>query len=210
LRDVAEEVEAGVVRATPDVFYVAASERRRGGIVRVQVPNGDKVRVPLLGPNTEAKKGSGVFRYRVDRELRLIIQHSSVFARIRNEVTFALSSKYALALYEMIQKRGNLAHKFSEEFTVDELRALLGVEKDKLKRFPDFNRRALSPAIKEVNALGDYGVSMQPVKSGRAVTGIKLFWSRKNADEHKEAYQELQRSRVGRRARINGTVEETF
>lgn len=185
----------------------ASIERLMAGIVRVRLPNGDKMRVQLLGANTEAEKGSGVFRYRFDKELRMIIQNSSVFARIRSEVTFALSSKYALALYEMIQKRGNLSHKWSEEFEVDEMRALLGVEKGKLTQFADFKRRALAPAVREVNALGDYGVSMLPVKTGRAVTGVKLHWYAKSQDELKEAYQELNRSKVGRRARIDGTAE---
>ena len=185
----------------------ASIERLMSGIVRVRLPNGDTMRVALLGPNTEAKQGSGVFRYRFDKELRMIIQNSSVFARIRSEVTFALSSKYALALYEMIQKRGNLSHKWSEDFEVDELRSLLGVEKGKLTNFADFKRRALMPAVKEVNALGDYGVSMLPTKTGRAVTGVRLHWYKKSEEELKDAYQELQRSRVGRRARINGTVE---
>lgn len=186
----------------------ASIERLMAGIVRVRLPDGKLMRVQLLGSNTETQQDSGVIRYRFDNQLRRIIQNSSVFARIRSEVTFALSSKYALALYEMIQKRGNLAHKLSEEFALEELRALLGVEKGKLPAFADFKRRALVPAVKEVNALGDYGVSMQPVKTGRAVTGVKLFWYRKSEDELKKAYAELQRSRVGRQARIDGTVED--
>ena len=69
----------------------ASIERLMASIVRVRLPNGDKLRVSLLGANTETEKGSGVFRYRFDPELREIIQNSSVFARIRSEVAFALS-----------------------------------------------------------------------------------------------------------------------
>lgn len=185
----------------------ASIERLMAGIVRVRLPDGKLMRVQLLGSNTETQKETGVIRYRFDNQLRRIIQNSSVFARIRSEITFALSSKYALALYEMIQKRGNLAYKLFEEFTLDELRGLLGVEKGKLTAFGDFKRRALAPAVKEVNALGDYGVSMHPVKTGRAVTGVKVFWFRKSEDELKAAYAELQRSRAGRQARIDGMVE---
>ena len=177
------------------------------GIVRVWLPNGDKMRVALLGPNTEAKQGSGVFRFRFDKELRMITRTAVCLRGSEARVTFALSSKYALALYEMIQKRGNLSHKWAEEFEIGELRALLGVEKGRLTKFADFKRRALSPAVKEVNALGDYGVSMLAVKTGRAVTGVRLHWHKKSEDQLKDAYQELQRSRVGRRARIDGTVE---
>lgn len=185
----------------------ASIERLMAAIVRVRLENGDVLRVQLLGSNTEAESRDGMFRYRFDKDLRGIIRNSSVFARIRSEVTFALSSKYALALYEMIQKRGNLTHKISEDFEVDQLRDLLGVEKGKLTEFSDFRRRALTPAVKEVNALGDYGVSMVPLKTGRAFTGVRLHWYKKSEEELQAAYQELQRSRVGRQARIDGTVE---
>ena len=185
----------------------ASIERLMGAIVKVRNEDGDITRVQLLGANTENERRDGVFRYRFDRELRNIIQNSRVFARIRAEVTFALSSKYALALYEMIQKRGNLEYKHSEEFEIDELRALLGVPKDKLTSFADFKRRALMPAVKEVNALGDFGVSLVPLKTGRAVTGVRLHWYQKSEDELKEAYQELMRHRAGRQARIDGKAE---
>ncbi|MEM9358779.1 MAG: replication initiation protein [Pseudomonadota bacterium] len=185
----------------------ASIERLMGAIVKVRDENGDITRVQLLGANTENEKRDGVFRYRFDRELRNIIQNSRVFARIRAEVTFALSSKYALALYEMIQKRGNLEYKHSEEFAIDDLRALLGVPKDKLTSFADFKRRALIPAVKEVNALGDFGVQLVPLKTGRAVTGIRLHWHQKSEEELKAAYQELMRHRAGRQARIDGRAE---
>lgn len=185
----------------------ASIERLMAAIVRVRLENNDIMRVQLLGSNTEGESRDGLFRYRFDKDLRMIIRNSRVFARIRSEVVFALSSKYALALYEMIQKRGNLNFKWAEEFELDELRALLGVPKDKLTAFADFKRRALAPAVKEVNALGDFGVRMLPLKKGRAVHAVKLSWYRKSEEELKEAYQELMRSKVGRQARIDGTVE---
>lgn len=184
----------------------ASIERLMTAIVRVRLPDGRTLRVQLLGSNIEAKQRNGMFHYRFDSELRKIIANSNVFARIRTEVVFAFTSKYALALYEMIQKRGNLEHIWYETFELDDLRALLGVEEGKLTSFSAFRQRALEPAVKEVNALGDFGVSMMPEKTGKAVTHIKLMWHQKSVEELKEAYAELQRSRVGRQARIDGSV----
>jgi Initiator Replication protein len=67
-------------------------------------------------------------------ELRAIIRQSSQFARLQKDVMFAFSSKYALALYEIVQKRDKLKHKLSDEFSLDHFRPLLGVEKGKLTR----------------------------------------------------------------------------
>jgi hypothetical protein len=37
---------------------------------------------------------------------------------------------------------------------------------------------------------------------------VKLSWWRKNTDELKAAYRELQAAKVGRRARLRGIVDE--
>ena len=120
---------------------------------------------------------------------------------------FALSSKYALCLYEVLQKRGNLGWKWSEEFTLERLRQLLGVDPGKLASFKNLNKWAIQPAVLEVNRLSDYGCRVEPVTAGRKVIKVRLSWWRKNTDELKAVYRELQAAKVGRRARLKGTVE---
>jgi hypothetical protein len=185
-------------------------ERLMSAIVRVKIERNGKpatLRVQLLAPNSEDKAADGMLRYRFSAEMRAIILHSATFGRLRHDVMLALQSKYALALYEMVQKRGNLRHQWSQEFTVEELRALLGVPKGKLPRFANFHNKALKPAVAEVNSLGDYGIKLAPVKSGRTVVAVKLSWWRKNEDELKAAFTELRRHSAGRRARLAGKVE---
>jgi hypothetical protein len=139
--------------------------------------------------------------------VRGIIRESSQYARLQKQVMFAFSSKYALALYEMVQKRGNLKFKTSEEFPVDRFRSLLGVEPDKLREFKHFKNRAIDPAVLEVNGLGEFGCKVEPIYSGRKVTSVRLSWWAKNLDERKSTLNELRFSRVGHRARLQGKVE---
>jgi Initiator Replication protein len=139
--------------------------------------------------------------------VRGIIRESSQYARLQKQVMFAFSSKYALALYEMVQKRGNLKFKTSEEFPLDRFRSLLGVEPNKLREFKHFKNRAIDPAVLEVNGLGEFGCKVEPVYTGRKVTAIRLSWWSKNLDERKSTLNELRFSRVGRRARLQGKVE---
>ena len=87
---------------------------------------------------------------------------------------FSFSSKYALALYEMVQKRGNLKHKFSEEFPLDRFRSLLGVPQGKLVQFFHLKQRALDPAVLEVNGLGEFGCKVETVYKGRKVTDFSI------------------------------------
>jgi plasmid replication initiation protein len=113
-----------------------------------------------------------------------------------------------MALYEAVARRVRLQHVFTERFELDDFRELLGVEPGKLKTYGNLNQYAIKPALLEVNALSDFTVTIIPQKTGRRVTGVLIGWGAKDIEGRKEAYAELQRPRVGRKARITGSVEE--
>lgn len=186
-------------------------ERLMSAIVKVAVTRDGEAaveRVQLLGGNLEALKANGLIEYEIPARLRRIIGNSTVFARLQREVMFALSSKYALTLYEMVQKRGNLRWKASERLSLDSLRGILGVPRGKLTSWSNLRLRAIDPAVAEVSALSDYVVEVEPIKTGRAVTHVELRWWRKDGDATAAADRALQFSRVGRRPRAEGRAEE--
>src|SRR6201995_868778 len=83
-------------------------------IVRIERDAGDgrgpeafTRRVQLLSGTEEAIRNDGLVYYSFPAAVRGIILESSQYARLQKQVMFAFSSKYALALYEMVQKRGN-------------------------------------------------------------------------------------------------------
>ena len=137
-----------------------------------------------------------------------MLKNSTVFGKLELKVMMAFSTKYALALYEAIARRVRLRYKFSEEWSIDELRDVLGVPKGKLGIFGNLNKVAIQPAIAEINAMASFGVSMIPKKTGRRITSVMVGWWLKDEDDLKAAFAELERPRVGRKARIAGTVEE--
>lgn len=186
-------------------------ERLMSAIVKISVMwNGEPAteRVQLLGGNIESNRAEGMLEYEIPSRLRKIIRNSQVFARLQREVMFALSSKYALTLYEMIQKRGNLRWKASETLTLDALRGIIGVPKGKLSSWSNLKLRALDPATAEVNALSDFMVEFRPIKTGRAVTHVELRWWRKDGDASGAADRALQFSKVGRRVKAEGRTEQ--
>jgi len=185
-------------------------ERLMATIIQIRVTKtGEPAikRIQLLGSNVEHERHDGMLYYKFPNELREIIKESRVFARLQKDVMFAFTSKYALALYEMVQKRGNLREKFYEDFTIEEMRGLLGVPRGKLPRVANLFQSAIKPAVKEVTALSDYGVKIEPITEGRRVVKLRLNWWKKDINGLKKAFAELQRCKVGRKARINGTVE---
>ena len=94
-----------------------------------------------------------------------------------------------------------------EEFTVEEFRALLGVPEGKLDRYADFNKHCLKPALEEVNHLTDFEVTVMAIKKGRTVEKLGMSWLKKSPRALQRAYDEREKSRVGRQARWRGSVE---
>ncbi len=183
----------------------ASVERLMASIVKVSVMrDGEPAieRVQLLGGNVETARRDGLLEYEIPQRLRRIIKDSTVFARLQREVMFALSSKYALTLYEMVQKRGNLRWRSSEKFSLDDLRGVLGVPKGKLTSWSNLKLRAIEPAVEEVSALSDFIVEVAPIKTGRRVTHVELRWWRKDAKGEAEVERELQFASVGRKERV--------
>jgi len=178
-------------------------------VVTVKLANGKTRRVQLLGDNDmdDGDRPRGTLTYSLGRRLVELLKNSTVFGKLEIAVMMAFSTKYALALYEAIARRVRLSHRFSEEFTLEEFRELLGVPEGKLATYGNLNQFAIRPAVREINAMASFGVVVHPIKSGRKVARVKVGWWRKEVEELKTAFSELQRPKVGRKARISGTVE---
>jgi hypothetical protein len=184
--------------------------RLMSAIAEVKIIRDGKVaikRVQLLGGNVEQEDEKGRLYYTFPKQLIEIVKESEVFGRLKTQIMYCFKSKYALALYEIVQKRVGLKFKQADNFTVDEMRALLGVPKEKLTRFPDLNKYALQPALREVNALSEHHVTIGMIKKGKRVEQLMLIWHEKTPEEKREVFKEMERCSVGRSARIRNTVE---
>lgn len=146
-----------------------------------------------------------VVRFGVPKKLRPVLERSNRWGRIKAEVVCAMTSKYAMALYELIQLRSGL-DRCLEHLSLERFRDLLGVPPGKLTRGPDFERRVIEPALLEVNGLSDMGVKIELTRahSRASITGVTLVWWRKEGEEFRAAYAERRRSKLGRMARLRG------
>lgn len=158
-------------------------------------------------PADETMVGA-VVRFGVPKKLRPVLERSNRWGRIKAEVVCAMTSKYAMALYELVQLRSKL-DRCVEHFSLERFRDLLGVPPGKLTRGPDFERRVIEPALLEVNGLSDMGVKIEltRVHPRAPVTGVTLAWWPKEGEEFRAAYAERRRSKLGRMARLRGEVE---
>ena len=147
-------------------------------------------------------------RYGIPRKLQPIIARSDHWGRIKAEVVCAMTSKYAIALYELVQLRAKL-HKCVETFPIDRFRELMGVPPGKLLRGNDFERRVLETATLEVNGLSDCSVTIEPVRRNpkAPITAVTITWWRKEGDAYRDTLRELRQPKIGRMARLKGTVD---
>ena len=163
----------------------------------------------LPATDTDVEDSSdATVQFTITKGLREILDRSNRWGRIKCEVSYAMTSKYAIALYEMICLRANRNHSV-ETIKITDFRELLGVPPGTYERGLDFQRKVIDPSLLEVNGLSDMGVQIAlRRKHARApIEAVSLTWWRKSGEEFREAIKERNRSKVGRMARLKGQAE---
>lgn len=156
-----------------------------------------------------SEDGMSVVEYTFSDNFKRVIQRSDYYARVNLGVTLSLQSRYSLTLYDMgclVINRQNRMVKMN----VDDLRRRLGVPDGSFKNFAEFRRDVLAKSKAEIDQLADFTVEWEEIRGsgrGRPVEVVKLTFSPKDPGEQEETAKELDRPKVGRRARREGTVE---
>jgi hypothetical protein len=125
---------------------------------------------------SKQSRTNGILRFAFPSLLIPILKDPRRFARLRVHFLIGLSGKYAVTLYELLESVVNKINPILD-VQLDTLRQWLKVPDGKLNTWDNFNRRALSPAIDQINAnpLGaGFTVDAQPVKKGKAVDRIRF------------------------------------
>ncbi|MDE1150021.1 MAG: replication initiation protein [Azospirillaceae bacterium] len=122
-------------------------------------------------------KGKGYAEWSFPAELRPALAEPSAWARIHLAVCTSFSSKYALALYELLSVRVNLREP-DWEVEIDAFRQLLSVKNSSAnKNFGILQREVLERAVREVNELSAIECSYTPIRSpsrGRPVIALRF------------------------------------
>jgi hypothetical protein len=153
--------------------------------------------------SANAFASGATIRFGLPKQLQPVLVASGRWGRIKAATVCAMTSKYAIALYEMVQLRGGM-DRCVETFPVDRFRDLMGVPKGTYQQGPDFIRFVLEAAALEVNGLSDYSVEFQVVRRhARApITAVTLAWWRKEGDAFRATHAEQQQPKQGRTARL--------
>ena len=167
-------------------------DRLSGTFIRTTVTRDDgepyKRRLNFLAHIDDAISDDGWIIYKFNEYAENMMVNSNVFARIQREVMFALSSRYSLALYEILAKRKNLTHTQSEVFELPIFRKMLGVPEGKYKLMSHLRTRILDTAFGEVQQLTNIGCAYELVRNrGKGYTHIKIMWFPKDPSAKSDA-----------------------
>lgn len=159
--------------------------------------------------DTDDRDGdNATVRFGIPNKLRAALARSNRWGRVRCEVTYAMASKYSIALYELVCLRINLQTSV-ETFPIERFRELLGVPPGSYADGQDFRRKVIDPAVLEVNSLSDMHVDIDLRRrhARAAIHEVAVAWRKQEGDEFRASSKERDRSKLGRRARLQGQVE---
>ncbi len=200
-----DRVKDSIKRLIKTVVEIPVSDRRGRPATRM---------FPLLDDTTicdDEDDPMAEVAYSFSKGVRVIIGRSEYWGRIQSQILFQFSSKYALALYELLCLRRNLTMNI-ETIEVDRFRSLLGVLDSEYDRTPDLLRRVIEPAVTEVTGLSDLKVSILPLRRGGKkrgkVTSFLIRWHTKTTREMTATMREWEKARSGRKARLSGTIDK--
>jgi hypothetical protein len=190
-----EMVETAIL----DLMRTILTVRLRGGRIR---------RVQFLGGNDldDPDRDAGTLVYSFDKRLIEILKDSAIWGKINLPVLMAFTSKYSVSLYENVAQWQGLSHKTYQELALGEFRELLGVEEGKYAAFGALNKHVIKNVVMEINALAPFCLTVLPIKSGKKVTHVRIAWWAKSKPEIEAAWREVNRSKIGRKARLSAQV----
>lgn len=120
-------------------------------------------------------KENGTIKIQIDSDLKpYLLQLTENFTTYELGYTLNFSSKYSFRLYELIKSlHYNKLEEYKHRIEIETLKQRM--DATNYDNFKDFNRRALKPAIKEINTYSDTNIEYNSIYSGRKIIAIELI-----------------------------------
>lgn len=128
-------------------------------------------------------KRKGTVHIKVDEDLvPYLFGLKQEFTKYQLLDILAMKSAYSIRIYELLKSYAGLQEK---TFDLADLKKRLMVEDiESYKRFPDFRRKVLDIAVREINELTALNVSYEPICKGRKVIKVKFTMQNKGGAEY--------------------------
>lgn len=131
----------------------------------------------LNAKTTKEARQTGTLWFEIPALLSEVIRKPCRFSRLRIHFMLGLSGKYAVTMYMLLESVANLQTPVLD-VELDRLREWLQVPDGKLDSWYDLKRRAIEPALKQINEnpqAAGFTVAMQEMKDSRAVARLRFI-----------------------------------
>ena len=146
----------------------------------------------------ELTQGGSMVRLLIPPAGVLALKSRDTFAKIERRAAHSLTG-HGQQLYGLLADKKRLGRPFWT-FTVDELRASMGVaDKKSYASWGQFRKRVLDPALEQVREYGTVDVAMDLEKRGRSISGVTFRWKWKDPHEASALDAENDRHSASRR-----------
>lgn len=144
----------------------------------VTLPNGNETLLRWI-EKPYISTADKTIKIKLDNDMKpYLLQLKSRFTRYELVYTLHFDSKYSIRLYELVKSvHFNELREYKKAFTVDEIAQRLGAEQ--YKEYRDLKRRAILPAVREINEHSDKNIEYTEIKDGKKVTGVVFTISTK-------------------------------
>jgi hypothetical protein len=132
--------------------------------------------------NKEAR-AKGWLRFEIPALLGEVIKNPCRFSRLRLHFMIGISGKYAVTLYILLESVANMKTPVLD-VELPQLRQWLKVPEGKLNWWVDIKRRAIEPALKQINdnpEAAGFTLTMEEIKEGRAVDRVRFIVAKSEA-----------------------------
>ena len=115
---------------------------------------------------------NGLFNFSFHKLMLEFVGNPDIYGTINLDLQAAFESKYGHSLYENSTRFVNMTK--GKIIQLDTFRKLLGVSDKKYSSMRELTRNVIKPAVEEVNDRAEFVVNLQPIKTGRRVSGYEL------------------------------------
>lgn len=114
---------------------------------------------------------TGELTYEFPEEIAQRLVEPALYSALSLSVIYQFTSKYSLTLYEILKRYAD--RRAPEPYwsaRIEEIRDVLGC-RDKLRGYKDLRKKALDPALDEINQLAEFSIEMDEIRQGRGGNG---------------------------------------
>ena len=129
----------------------------------------------------------GIVTIEIHHELKpFLLDLKKDFTKFDSNLIMQFNHYYSMKLYMLLYskfvkinsyaKNDSNCKVIEDEIKIDDLKEILGLEKDKYQLTSGFKRRILKPACKEIEEITPFNINLKEIKEGHAVSAFKFIF----------------------------------